>query len=944
MSEAVTQAAITATLAVATGGTSVAFQQVFFNSLALYATTQAVNQVFANKPGGNNNGIQQKGRTVMFRQSDAPRQLVYGTARVSGPIVFAAVTGDQQQYLHLVIPVAGHRVQSLDQVYFNDRPVSEWDQFNTPHIVTVQCGDAAGGYQLEVAGTTHSAASIGALATLIDDEPDYIAADIGNGQIQITGATAGVSFAVVGVSNIFYVRVTQQAATAYRINKHLGDSSQSADADLVAEVPEWTANHRLRGCAYLYCRLAFNTDAYPNGVPNISVDITGKNDIYDPRDTLTKYSNNWALCVADYMRQSYGFGVQTSEIESAKWIASANNCDEGVTVGAGTQPRYTMNGVILMDGSRIETLEAMMVYGAGQAVWQHGQWHIISGQAVAQPYEPELNADDLRDDILFAPRAPRRELFNGVKGTFIDPLNHHQNTDFPPHKNPTYAAEDGEEIIQEIQLPLADDQTRCQRLGKILLEDSRQALHVVFPAKYKALQYSVGDVVPVTIDELGWAQKLFHVKKWGLADGGANLLLQEYASGVYDWNDGEATRYDLAPNTTMPSPSYVVPPSLLYAESGETHVVINAGVLLSRIYLRWQNNDAFAAQFEVEYKLSAFSAWTPAAPARALDQYIVGVIDGQSYDMRVRTVNTLVQRSSWVYLNGHTVIGKTSPPPSPTDLTITELPTSNRKLEVTISGELPVDFAGYEFRARAGIHSNYDDLSVANGGILLHTGLIKSVPWETNQIPAGEHTIGVVLVDTSGNVSANSRLETYTFEPALVTTSGLVANAVSEHHHDTVLPVNSDEWLIQKDINAGYETIVLASINLGALSAGDRVIYNSNGNILFESVSYSGSTLYTGSYLTMQLRDSTDTGHFDYQKSRTLYKQGGGKGAAQAPFPTSGNEDVFGANDSFEITGTETYRIELRLQATMGGSAPGATMTITYSTSTLDLSAVVDKR
>lgn len=50
-----------------------------------------------------------------------------------------------------------------------------------------------------------------------------------------------------------------------RIKEHLGTSDQVADPDLVSEVSEWTADHRLRGIAYIYARLGFDGDAFQIG-------------------------------------------------------------------------------------------------------------------------------------------------------------------------------------------------------------------------------------------------------------------------------------------------------------------------------------------------------------------------------------------------------------------------------------------------------------------------------------------------------------------------------------------------------------------------------------------------------------------------------------------------------------------------------------------------------
>lgn len=49
-----------------------------------------------------------------------------------------------------------------------------------------------------------------------------------------------------------------------------------ADSDLVSEDTNWTSNHRLRGIAYLYVRLKFSNDVFPNGIPNITCIIKGK--------------------------------------------------------------------------------------------------------------------------------------------------------------------------------------------------------------------------------------------------------------------------------------------------------------------------------------------------------------------------------------------------------------------------------------------------------------------------------------------------------------------------------------------------------------------------------------------------------------------------------------------------------------------------------------------
>jgi hypothetical protein len=69
-----------------------------------------------------------------------------------------------------------------------------------------------------------------------------------------------------------------------RIKKHFGDASQSADANLVSDITQWTTDHKISNKAYIYVRLQFDSDVYPNGVPNISAIVKGKK-CFDPRAT-----------------------------------------------------------------------------------------------------------------------------------------------------------------------------------------------------------------------------------------------------------------------------------------------------------------------------------------------------------------------------------------------------------------------------------------------------------------------------------------------------------------------------------------------------------------------------------------------------------------------------------------------------------------------------------
>lgn len=64
-----------------------------------------------------------QGRTVMVRDPLAARRLIYGQEPVSGSIVFFHTTGAKNEYLHLVVMIAGHEVEEIGDIYFNNELV-----------------------------------------------------------------------------------------------------------------------------------------------------------------------------------------------------------------------------------------------------------------------------------------------------------------------------------------------------------------------------------------------------------------------------------------------------------------------------------------------------------------------------------------------------------------------------------------------------------------------------------------------------------------------------------------------------------------------------------------------------------------------------------------------------------------------------------------------------
>lgn len=118
-----------------------------------------------------------------------------------------------------------------------------------------------------------------------------------------------------------------------RFSKHLGEDDQVADADFVDEIgdPTWGENHRLRGIAYIAATLNYDS-ALMSHLEDISAVIDGVDAIYDPRTEVTGFTNNAALCIANWLTSSWGRNLAWSRLDEDSVIEAANICDERVLV------------------------------------------------------------------------------------------------------------------------------------------------------------------------------------------------------------------------------------------------------------------------------------------------------------------------------------------------------------------------------------------------------------------------------------------------------------------------------------------------------------------------------------------------------------------------------------------------------------------------------------
>jgi hypothetical protein len=453
-----------------------------------------------------------------------------------------------------------------------------------------------------------------------------------------------------------------------RIKKHLGADSQTADADLVSEVAEWTTNHRLRGISYLYVRMKFKQEVYPNGIPEITADIKGKK-VYNPATTLTAWSDNPALCVRDYLTSSYGLSDISANIDDTLVTTAANACDR---TASNADTWFTMNGAFNTSAVPADILNTLLSTMGGTLWFSQGKWRMRA--AIWEAPTLTLDEDDLRGPLSVNTRHSRRDNFNVIKGTFSGPETQWFPSDYPEYKVAQAITDDGGiESVVDLNLPFTDNADECQRVARIVYERNRQQLTVKGNFGLRAFDLQVGDVVRLDNVRLGFDNtniKYFEVVDWNFAASVGEIIvsltLRETSSSVFDEIDSYAT-FELD-NTSLSSPFDVQ--TVTYGTPQTSAPINRDGTVIPEILFNWSVDNSDEVDYYIfSYKKSGDSIYTS---INVSDTYyrLSAAISGVTYNYAIQAVNHKGVRSTFTAASVSTVNDSVAPS-APTGLIAT---------------------------------------------------------------------------------------------------------------------------------------------------------------------------------------------------------------------------------------------------------------------------------
>ncbi|QGZ18362.1 putative tail protein [Pelagibacter phage HTVC202P] len=636
----------------------------------------------------------ERGILLNKQSNDANIPVVYGERLIGGTRVFMETSGTDNTYLYMAIVMSEGEINSIEEIRVDDKVVTFASAFSDGTAVEVGSGD----------------------------------------------------------SNFY-----KDSESLIRVEPHFGTDSQSAST-LLSTLSSWGSNHRLRGLCYLAIRFKWNQDAF-TGIPKVQAKIKGKKVVAYNSSLVAQtaaHSTNPAWCLLDYLtNERYGKGISTTEIDLQSFYDASVICETQVEPYSGASNINIFDTNVALDTSQkiIDNVREILKGCRGYLPYTEGKYKLIietTGTASIT-----LTEDDIIGGYnLSIPT--KNERYNRVIVGFVNPERNFQvdEIQWPPtsdsglpssDQHATMKTADGGFLLEgRFTFKTITSPYQAEEMAEIILRRSREALTLGLTVSFDAYDLAIGDIVGITHSSLGFSNKLFRCV--GITfneDYTIGLALVEYQASHYTW----ATKTQVAstPSTNLPNPFTVQPPASVSLD--DTLIEYNDGTVIVALDVTiGASPDSFIDYYQVEYKKSTDSDFIIYAQGSGLTHRVLNVIDQQTYDVRVKAVNTLGVSSSYVSAQ-RTIVGAIEPPSDVTDFSCNIL---GQEAHLGWEQIPDLDLAYYNLRFSEATDGTADwQNSVA---------LVEKVsrPATSISVPARAGTYLIKAVDKLGNFSSNA--------------------------------------------------------------------------------------------------------------------------------------------------------------------------------------------
>lgn len=638
----------------------------FIGLTATFAALGALSKALIGKPSALNAMI---GITQNVRSSAEPRKVVYGRQRVGGTIIWyetkdstrnnesslhrhldTSVTSDNL-YLDMIIAVAAHEVDGLEQIFINDKKI-----FDMADYVDATTNGYVGDWEDHFGFTFYDGSQ-----TSADSDAGHT-------------SSWGTNDKLLGTAYLY--------------------CTLKYDSEYYTGIPNISCV--IRGKKVYDPRKDDSSTVHDASL--------GSSHEVDTASTW-EFSDNPALILLDYMRDSkYGLGESYSSFDEATVGASADVCatrfngsevnvgdfivgrtyqitlpggsnftsigaadnnigtifvatGDGFGIGGSGKARtlvrtYQCNGQINTANPLKQNIENILSSMIGTLQYANGLYY-INAYSYKTPHSDTITQDMFLAPLQVTTKTSRRSLYNAVKGRFNSELEDYKVTDYPAITSSTYATNDGETLYLDVDLPFTTNEIAAQRIARLTMKKSRLQQTVTMVCNLKAMTYKVGDNITIDYSRLGWSNKVFEINSLRLmpnteAGLSVEITAVENDSEAYTWDhtqdqldfttSGETSLYA---GGTISAPTNVVSYGGLFASGGS----VDTGIKIDWTAV----DDVFLDYYEVK--------WKPLYAPESIFAY--SRVDGtsftvhelnelQQYNISVRAVNTRGVTSDWV--------------------------------------------------------------------------------------------------------------------------------------------------------------------------------------------------------------------------------------------------------------------------------------------------------
>jgi hypothetical protein len=704
--------------------------------------------------------------------SIAPRELVLGRVRKGGPIAFRGSAGEFKQRFLFHIVLAAHEIDGVEQVWFNDQPITI-----DPGNGQVQTAPYQRIKKQTIIGNLLLPGS--AIITAGNTSVSIPNADPGSVHGLMTSPTGvQTSIPVTLLSGTAYISPQPyDVVLAYQVAEvtplawvwwDLGAPGSSVDGGTKLQFPDlWTDAHRGEGIAKLFVMFDYDDTAFPNGMPTVTALIRGAK-VYDPRSTNTVWTENPAL-LARHVYQHQHFGKATiSAAEDARFIAAANACDtsqDWVVNGATqTSALYRAGLVVPYGAAAAPVLDDLTQAMAGMWAFAGGELYLRAGVYTA-PVMTFTDADvasvqrsgdsEAQDQVSISVHRERAEKFNVVNVRIWDSERDYKQVALSPLKSTALITRDGEELAQEVSIPAVYFSPLALHIAGVMMRDARDPLTVEVPLKMRAYPVELFDTVELAFTRYGWdaSPKPFLVlgRIWDHEKGVIRLTLKETAATIFT-PDASFESRGYAENTAYETPWDIDSPGTLTLSSGTDELLIGGdGTIMTRVRVSWtaieDQRITLGGTVEVQWCTIDNQEWKSiVVDGTVSETFIVGVSDGTAILVRARTSNSLAT-SDWSLQLLHLVTGKTA---APEDVSSFSVNLDGVASWVHVADADVRAGGGYAVRWQPGNNRSWGDATA------LHEGVLTESPYQIMIRPVGTATFLVKAIDSSGNESVNA--------------------------------------------------------------------------------------------------------------------------------------------------------------------------------------------